>query len=397
MKRLLTSALAAALVVAGAVGDAQAQDDMTGRRASRFDLGIYAGGAYTTDWFQLDETGFKPGVSPIFGAQATFWLSPTFGVRLNGAYTPQKLPQDDEVIESDRWLVNTWLYDLDLVWRPMFWSAGSPWMSSLYLFAGGGGVTSDPAGGPEDVNSCVPVALYIVNGVCVPANPSFGTVGQGTAGFGFDLIPLGSSLGVFLEAAVHGYDSPAHVYNADEQEADDRFTFTPRLVLGLKAMFGDILPPPPPPLPPPPPPPPPPAILPPPPPPVVTTQDINVCVIQGGTLTSVTAQYNPATGDTTYNGTRFSDAYGTGADYAAGATWYINNDEVTFNNRTYVKYGLPRVLGVTEVTRSGDYQGVGVFTEAGATGTPEVIYVPVRPGCEFQPYQLKVKTGGVRG
>jgi len=396
MRRLATSALAAALVVAGA-GGAQAQDDMTGRRASRFDIGIYAGGAYTTDWFQIGDTGFKPGVSGIFGAQTTFWLSPTFGLRLNGAYAPQRLPQDDEVFDSDRWLVNTWLYDLDLVWRPMFWSAGSPWMSSLYLFAGGGGVTSDPAGGPEDVNSCVPVVGFIANGVCVPGNPSFGTVGQGTAGFGFDLIPLGNTLGLFLEAAVHGYDSPAHVYTNNQSAAEDKFTFTPRLVLGLKARFGDILPPPVVDVPPPPPvvvPPPPPVVVPPPPP---ATQDINVCVIQGGTLTSVTAQYNPATGDTTVNGQRFSDAYGTGADYAAGATWYINNDEITVNNRTYVKYGLPRVLGVTEVTRSGDYQGVGVFTEAGATGTPEVIYVPVRPGCEFQPYQLKVKTGGVRG
>jgi hypothetical protein len=27
----------------------------------------------------------------------------------------------------------------------------------------------------------------------------------------------------------------------------------------------------------------------------------------------------------------------------------------------------------------------------------DVIYIPVRPGCEFQPYQTEVKTGGVRG
>ena len=62
-----------------------------------------------------------------------------------------------------------------------------------------------------------------------------------------------------------------------------------------------------------------------------------------------------------------------------------------------MKYGLPRVLGVTEVSRVGDFMGVGVYAEAGATGTPDVIYIPVRPGCEFQPYQYEVKTGGVRG
>ncbi|HEX8359087.1 MAG TPA: hypothetical protein VF613_03145, partial [Longimicrobium sp.] len=86
----------------------------------------------------------------------------------------------------------------------------------------------------------------------------------------------------------------------------------------------------------------------------------------------------------------------TGAQYAANATWFINNEPVMFQNRRFVKYGLPRVLGVNEVTRVGDFQGVPVFAEAGQT-RPDVIYVPVRPGCEFQPYQTEVKTGGVRG
>jgi hypothetical protein len=66
-------------------------------------------------------------------------------------------------------------------------------------------------------------------------------------------------------------------------------------------------------------------------------------------------------------------------------------------NRRYVKYGLPRVLGVNEVTRVGEFQGVPIFAEAGRTAPYEVIYVPVRPGCEFQPYQTEVKVGGVRG
>jgi hypothetical protein len=39
---------------------------------------------------------------------------------------------------------------------------------------------------------------------------------------------------------------------------------------------------------------------------------------------------------------------------------------------------------------------VSLFAEAGQT-RPDVIYVPVRPGCEFQPYQAEVKTGSVRG
>jgi hypothetical protein len=103
--------------------------------------------------------------------------------------------------------------------------------------------------------------------------------------------------------------------------------------------------------------------------------------------------YNTQNGDTTVNGQPIPATTG----YAAGATWYINNEPITVNGRRYVRYGLPRVLGVNEVTRSADYMGVTVFSEAGAQGTPEVLYIPVRPGCEFQPYQLEVKAGGVRG
>jgi hypothetical protein len=39
-----------------------------------------------------------------------------------------------------------------------------------------------------------------------------------------------------------------------------------------------------------------------------------------------------------------------------------------------------------------------VFAEPGADARrPEVIYVPTRPGCEFQPYQAEAKAGSVRG
>lgn len=118
---------------------------------------------------------------------------------------------------------------------------------------------------------------------------------------------------------------------------------------------------------------------------------INVCVLQNGQLSNVQAQYNPATGDTT--GVPMVTE-----GYAANATWYINNEPVTFNGRRYVKYGLPRVLGVTEVSSAGTYQGVPVFAETGANmQRPDVIYVPVRTGCEFQPYQVEVKAGAVRG
>lgn len=63
-------------------------------RTSLFDLGIYGGGAWTTDWFS-DAPEFP---------------------------TTCLLPSGPPLSESDV-LANNWTYDLDLVWRPLFWGA----------------------------------------------------------------------------------------------------------------------------------------------------------------------------------------------------------------------------------------------------------------------------------
>lgn len=151
------------------------------------------------------------------------------------------------------------------------------------------------------------------------------------------------------------------------------------------------------PLPVPPPPPPPPAVIPPPPPPPAMATTINVCVVQDGMPRDVQAQYSSATGDTTVAGRPFGQAYpATAPSYAAGATWYIQGEPITLDGRRYIKFGVPRILAVNDVTRAGEYQGVPLFAEPGMT-RPDVVYVAVRPGCEFQPYQTETKVGGVRG
>jgi hypothetical protein len=421
MRRLTMCAAVGALLV-GAADGAWGQE-MEGRRASRFDLGVYAGGTLTSDWFSSrtitlngtpdpvendDEQGFSPGYAPAFGALANLWLTPGLGVRLHGAYIPMRPPTTEGPFEmaGERsvHVMNTWLYDLGLTVRPFATRDVSAWLSSVYFFAGGGGMTVDLAG--EDREQCDPGMLAL--GACLSYEPDHATVGQGTAGAGIDLFPIGRSLALFGELAVHAYDSPVHVDDvwvgpitaptgSTVRIADDAGVVTGRLVIGLKAMFGNLIPAPPVV---PPPPPPPPAVVPPPPPPpppMVDNRDIRVCVVENGALREVTGQYNTATGDTMVNGRPFSSVHPATTGYAAGATWYINNEPIMVMGRRYVRYGLPRVLGTNEVSRVADYQGVPVFAEAGATGTPEVLYVPVRPGCEFQPYQLEVKAGGVRG
>ncbi|HWK89543.1 MAG TPA: hypothetical protein VNP72_06090, partial [Longimicrobium sp.] len=205
MKRLLTTALAALLVA----GTAQAQD-MVGRRAPLFDLGIYAGGAWSTDWFETGgEDGWAPELSPIFGLAATYYLTPTFGIRAHGAFMPQNLPENEDAgVDFDsNWSVNGWLYDLDLVWRPFFWS-NPGMMGSTYLFVGGGGHTTNIAG-ENPYPGCLGVAVWAANDICVTNRPSLSSTGMAVAGIGADLFPLGP-LGLFTELAVHGYDSPAH-------------------------------------------------------------------------------------------------------------------------------------------------------------------------------------------
>ena len=381
MRRTLASALAVALVALGAAGHASAQDMTTVRTAPQFDIGISAGGAFNSAWFTIGDNGFAPKIAPIFGAEATFWLSPTFGIRANGQYMPSTLPQDADVFDTDSYVMNNWFYGLDLMWRPMFWSNGG-FMSSMYVFLGGGGLTTNIAGD----GGCLGIAGFLANGVCLPVTPTRATVGQGEAGIGFDLFPLGP-LGIYLEGGVHGYDSPAHVAE-NAQNAEDKFAFTPYAVLGLKLGFGNIIPPPPVVIPPPP------VVIPPPPPeapPVApATQDISVCVLQGGQLSNMTVTYNPATGDTT--------GLPTAEANAQSATWYINSEPITINGHRYVKYGLPRVLGASDVNSAGTYEGVSIFAEPSANATaPEVIYIPVGSRCEFQPYQIERKAGAVRG
>jgi hypothetical protein len=168
---------------------------------------------------------------------------------------------------------------------------------------------------------------------------------------------------------------------------------------GLSLLFGgsgpraDVTPPLPPP-PPPPPPPAPPAPLPP--PSMPAPASVSYCVLQDGQVRSVTVQVDPATGDTTYNGTRLDQAFPP-AGYAAGQAWFADTPPVTLDGRRYVRYGLPRILGAGDVRNVGAVHGVSVFAEPGAGARPNVIYVPTRRGCEFQPYQAEEKAGSVRG
>jgi hypothetical protein len=142
-----------------------------------------------------------------------------------------------------------------------------------------------------------------------------------------------------------------------------------------------------------------PAMAPPPPAPRLagSERDILVCVVRDGDLQLVRVDYDTRTGDTLVNGRPFAEVYPDTVGYAGAAQWYVDNEPITINRRRHVKYGVPRVLGVHELTRVGEYRGVPLFVAAGADIRADIKYVPVRPGCEFQPYDGHANVGAVRG
>jgi opacity protein-like surface antigen len=135
--------------------------------------------------------------------------------------------------------------------------------------------------------------------------------------------------------------------------------------------------------------------------PAPAEQTINVCVVDGTRLAQVEAIFIPSRGDTVVvrDGQRrpFASIYpATAPAYAANAPWYVAGQSITVANREYVRFGLQRVIGATELTNVGVYNGVPLFAETGSTAPHAVLYLPIRPGCEFQPYQQR-ETIRVRG
>ena len=121
--------------------------------------------------------------------------------------------------------------------------------------------------------------------------------------------------------------------------------------------------------------------------PVDWDEPIRICVVRNGELTRIPVRYDPATGDTSsMDGLPFSSVAPITGEYAAVAGWYVNDEPITFRDRRYTKYRLPRVLGENEVTRVGEFRGVGVYVERADPSAETVIYLPTRSGCEFQPY-----------
>jgi hypothetical protein len=111
------------------------------------------------------------------------------------------------------------------------------------------------------------------------------------------------------------------------------------------------------------------------------------CVVRDGRLQTVGVLYDAATGDSLYGRQRLSQAFPVDSTYAGNARWFVSSEPIRTAVGTYVKYGLPRILGATDVVPVTTFRHVTVFAEPSANlRRPDVVYVPTRPGCVFQPY-----------
>lgn len=110
-----------------------------------------------------------------------------------------------------------------------------------------------------------------------------------------------------------------------------------------------------------------------------------ICVLRDGQLAQVDAQYRTREGDTVYNGVPFSRAFPLSGGYALPNEWYRRGETIQIRGRPYAKYGMTSYFLPEELVRAGEYRGVPLFVDAGDSSLPYV-YLPVRPGCEFQAY-----------
>lgn len=121
------------------------------------------------------------------------------------------------------------------------------------------------------------------------------------------------------------------------------------------------------------------------------TRKTKVCLIHKGVLQEVEGTYNNQTGEhkVMLDGVAkdVEQLHVDNPDYAQSVSWYINNDSLKIEGSAYVKYGLPRILATNEVRKYTSYKGVGVYIDAAEKNLTDVIYIPVRGQCEFQPYQ----------
>jgi len=73
--------------------------------------------------------------------------------------------------------------------------------------------------------------------------------------------------------------------------------------------------------------------------------------------------------------------------YAENRAWFEADGDITFEQRTYGKFGAAVELDCGDIRQVGEHLGVPIFATDPSSASPEILYVPVRAGV-WQPYSL---------
>lgn len=74
------------------------------------------------------------------------------------------------------------------------------------------------------------------------------------------------------------------------------------------------------------------------------------------------------------------------AGYAGSEGWLTRGDPITVRGSRYVRTGGERRVGADLLTRSGEHQGILLFSGRDDSDPVDALYIPTAPGCIFQAY-----------
>ncbi|MCA9736639.1 MAG: hypothetical protein R3E98_06335 [Gemmatimonadota bacterium] len=122
-------------------------------------------------------------------------------------------------------------------------------------------------------------------------------------------------------------------------------------------------------------------------PPLPTGTSTPICLATGATETVlVTAQGDTLVGPQRVSVRQLRPGVVFAGSYAEGASWFENDDAVTFERRNYSKSGGEVRLSCNDIMQVGEFNGVPLFADRGGSTPYQTLYVPVRPGV-WQAYQ----------
>lgn len=380
MKRTVWAALAVAVVGLFGARPADAQEFPD----YKFDIGVFGGGSWYSAMLDdehlgegSDDVRYKAGW--VTGLQATWWVTPRFGIRANGAYSERPINGGDESQENaDGNLledINLWSASGDLMIRlvPDGYRMGGL-QSMPYLALGIGGKNTNPAG---DIP--LPNPDEEETGVYFEPVPGLGVYQvsrwtlMGLAALGTDL-RLSDNFGLRLEVGDRFWDATlanAAEYATNPDEDFGKVTHEIYGQLGAHLLLGLAAPEvvavaPAPPAPPPPAPAPPPA---------PREENITVCVIDPaapGGIRMVPAIYLPALGDTmvVVNGVRRElNTTLPNVMLANEAAWFVRGEPLQLTlapdlTLEYTTWQSGRVIEGSELEYLGNIRGLPVYASA---------------------------------